>query len=81
MAVHRGLAAGDRLGESDSVYDRGMIELVADDNVILAEQGAGNGLISIPATDEAQARLGTHQTGAGCLEGLMHREGPADKAH
>ena len=39
VPVDGGLALGDRLGQADRVDDRGVVELVADHDVLLAEQG------------------------------------------
>ena len=40
MSIDGGLALRDRLGEADAVDDGRVVELIADDDVVLAEQGA-----------------------------------------
>ena len=80
MPVDAGLALRDGLGEADGVDDRGVVELVTDDDVILAEERGGHRLVRVPAADEAQARRGADQPGAGGLEIPVNVESAADEA-
>ena len=49
MLVHGGLTLRDGLGEADGVDDRRVIQLVGDDDVLLAQQGGAKALIRVPA--------------------------------
>ena len=81
VLVDRGLALGDCLGQPDPVDDRGVVQLVADDEVVLGEQRAGHGLVGVPAAPEAERRRGTDQPSTGSLERAVDGEGPADEPH
>ena len=82
VLVDRGLALGDRLGQPDAVDDGGVVQLIADDDVVLAQQRGGHRLVGVPAADEAESEAGgADQPGTGGLERAMHGEGAADEAH
>ena len=79
MLIDARLALGDRLGEADPVDDRGVVEPVGEDQVLLAEEGRRCRLIGVPAAHEAEGALGPHQSCARLLELAMDRERPADE--
>ncbi len=54
VLVDGGLAFGDRLGEADGVDDRGVIQLIGDDDVLLAEQGGDEAFVGVPAAHVAE---------------------------
>ena len=79
MVVHGGLALGDGLGQADGVDDGGVVELVADDDVVRAQQRCRDGLVGVPATHERQGRLRPDKVGAGGLELTVNSERAADE--
>ena len=81
VLVHGRLALGDRLGEPRRIDDRRVIELIADHDVLLAEQRGRDRLVGVPRADEAQGRPGPDQARARGLECPMHRVRPADEPH
>ena len=79
VLVDRGLAFGDRLGEPGGVDDRGVVQLIADHDVLLPEQGAGDRLVRVPRAHEAERGAGAHQPRARRLERPVHGVGAADE--
>ena len=60
MAIDGRLALGDRLPEADAVDDRGVIQLVADDDVFFAQEGSGQRLVGVPTAHETERGGCTH---------------------
>src|ERR1700694_176599 len=58
-----------------------MVQLVGDDDVLLAEQGGAEALVGIPAAHVGERRLAPHEPGERLLEVAVDGECPADEAH
>jgi len=69
-----------RLGEPDAVDDRGVVELVADDDIALLEQRAEHAHVDGVTALEDQRGLGPLEGGEAHLELLVNRLGPGDGA-
>ncbi len=54
VLVDRRLALGDRLGEPDAVDDGRVVQLVGDDDVVLAEDRRRQALVRVPARHVGQ---------------------------
>ena len=81
VPVDRRLTLGDRLREPGRVDDRRMVQLVADHDVLFAEQGGGNRLVGVPRAHEAERGGGAHQPGARGLEHPVDGVRAADEPH
>jgi hypothetical protein len=81
VLVYTRLALGDGLGQADTIDNRGVIELIADDQIMLGEQSPGHSLIGIPCTHEAECRRGAHKPSTRGFECAMDRECTADEAN
>ena len=73
------LARGSR--EPDGVDDRGVVELVREDDGVLVGERRDGCLVRVPAGDVGQRRLRADEVGELALELVVDLERPADEAH
>ena len=69
-----------RLAEPDPVDDRGVVELIRDDRVLLAEQRLEQAAVRVEAGAEEDRVVGTEELGQTLLELAVQRLGAADEA-
>jgi len=81
MPVHRRLTLRDGLGQADRVDDGRVIQLVGDDDVLLAEQRGDEAFVRVPAAHVAEGRLAPHEPCERLFELAVNGEGAADEAH
>src|SRR5699024_4868598 len=67
------------LAQADAVDDAGMVQLVADDGVFLAQQRLKQTAVRIKARGIENGILCPQETGDGLLQILVELLGPADK--
>src|SRR5262245_1758156 len=58
-----------------------MVELVAENQIILSEESSGDCFVGIPAAHEAERRFRPHQPSTGLFQRAVNCVGTADKAY
>ena len=80
VLVYGGLTLGDGLGQANRVDDGRMVELIADHDVVFAQQSARHRLVRVPAAHEAERGRGADQSRAGGFQLAVNRERSADES-
>src|SRR2546430_14005807 len=73
------IAVGDRLGEPYRVDDRCVVQLIGNDDVVLAEQRRTEALVRVPAADVGEGGAAADEAGERRLELPVDRERPANE--
>ena len=69
------------LAEADAVDDRGVVERVGDDRVLLAEQRLEEAAVGVEARPVEDGVVGAEEAGDGLLQALVEVLRAADEAH
>ena len=69
------------LAQADAVDDRGVVEGVGDDRVLLGQEGLEQATVGVEAGAVEDRVFGAEELGQGVLELLVLVEGAADEAH
>src|SRR5581483_9032632 len=80
VPVHGRLALGDALGEANRINNGRVIELIRDDDVLLAKNRGAESFIRIPAATVGERSLAADQSRQCRLELAMNGERAADEA-
>src|SRR5256886_17666034 len=78
--VDRGLTFRDRLGESDGVDDRRVIQLIGDDEVRFAQHGGAEAFVRVPAAHVRQRGFASDELRQRGFELAVNGERAADES-